>query len=299
MNYFTEGSLAVADLLLQLAPYVLIGILLSELLKYTKWSSLIGDFVGLNLGISIFLASILGILSPLATYGTVPIIVELNRKGLKPAVLITFLTASALMNPQLFVLTYGALGDSVAFIRLGAVFIFTMLQGFGVNFLFNQYKLKLKEPSDLLIHHKSSNVEKSWHDFSIRSFVRSYIGNLEYMGYYIVLGTVLSVAFRMIMPELTFLANQSNSGFIGVIGAAFVGVPLYVCGGAVIPFVQNLMANGLSTGAVIAFFVVGPATRILPLTAISMFFNRKMMIGYIMSLFAFAISLGIIINLMV
>lgn len=296
MNYFFEGTVAVADLLLQLSPYVLIGILLSEILKYTKWSTIIGNFVGRNIGISIVFATILGIFSPLSTYGTVPIIVELNRRGVKPAVLITFLSASSLMNPQLFVLTFGALGGSVAFIRLVSVFIFSLLLGIVVHFVFERFKLSLKAPSETLINHSSSNVEKSWRDFHIRDFFKSYLGNLEYMGYYIVLGTVLTVAFSMIMPELDFLTDQEQSGFLSIVGAAIIGVPLYVCGGAVIPFVQNLMESGLSIGAVIAFFIVGPATRILPLTAVSMFFNRKMMIGYILGLFTFAIILGSIIN---
>lgn len=299
MNYFIDGTVAVAELLLQLSPYVFTGILLSEILKYTKWSSVIGNFVGVRTGLSIVIAAVLGIFSPLSTYGTVPIIVELNRKGVKPAVLITFLMSSALMNPQLFVLTWGALGGSVAIIRIGSVFVFALILGLIINVLFTRYSMKLKEPSETLTNHHSSNIEKGWHDFSIRTFVRSYIGNLEYMGYYIVIGTVLTVAFSMIMPELSFLTENGNGGFVGIVGAAIIGIPLYVCGGAVIPFVQNLMESGLSVGAVIAFFIVGPATRILPLTAVAMFLNKKMMIGYLLSLFLFAIAIGTVINIII
>lgn len=285
-----------AELLLQLLPYILVGILLSEVLKYTRWSAIIARFVGTRVVLGVLLASILGIFSPLATYGTVPIIVELNRKGVKPAALITFLSASALMNPQLFVLTWGALGAEVAIIRVISVFIFTILLGYIVNALFTRYSLLLKEPDESLTNHRTSNVEKSWRDFSIRTFTKSYLGNLEYMGYYVVIGVVITVAFSMIMPELTFLTENNNGGFLGIVGAAMIGVPLYVCGGAVIPFVQNLMESGLSVGAVIAFFIVGPATRVLPLTAVSMFLNRRMMVGYIISLFIFAIALGGIVN---
>jgi len=47
--------------------------------------------------------------------------------------------------------------------------------------------------------------------------------------------------------------------------AIAMGVPFYSCGGAAIPFVEVLKDMGMNKGAVLAFFVAGPATKLATL----------------------------------
>ncbi len=41
-----------------------------------------------------------------------------------------------------------------------------------------------------------------------------------------------------------------------------MGVPFYSCGGAAIPLVEVLKDMGMNNGAVLAFFIAGPATKL-------------------------------------
>ena len=51
------------NILLELLPYIVLGILLAGVLKYTP-----------------MISSLFGVLSPLCTYGTIPIVIQLYRE---------------------------------------------------------------------------------------------------------------------------------------------------------------------------------------------------------------------------
>jgi uncharacterized membrane protein YraQ (UPF0718 family) len=53
----------------------------------------------------------------------------------------------------------------------------------------------------------------------------------------------------------------------------------------------------MSTGAALAFFIVGPATRIAPLVALSTIIRPSFIGIYILMLFAFAVLSGLLITL--
>ena len=54
-------------------------------------------------------ASLLGIVSPLCMYGTIPIAASFSQKGMKDDMLAAFMMSSVLLNPQLLI-TSGILG---------------------------------------------------------------------------------------------------------------------------------------------------------------------------------------------
>jgi len=90
-----------------LSPYVLAGVILGEILKLTSWTKLVYVWTAKSRFLSILTASALGMISPLCTYGTVPVILQLFRAGVPLAPLATFLSVSSEMNPQLLVFTWG------------------------------------------------------------------------------------------------------------------------------------------------------------------------------------------------
>ena len=121
------------DLLFDFLPYVIVGVFLTEILKYTSWVDFVQKAIKRSPSLSVVIASILGMVSPLCTYGTVPVVIELHKKGTPLAPLITFLGASSLINPQLFLVTWAGFGSVFALIRLGSVLVFSFLLGMIVN----------------------------------------------------------------------------------------------------------------------------------------------------------------------
>ena len=76
------------------------------------------EIQNIKLGIlGIFIASVLGILSPLCMYGTIPIAASFSKKEWKMICFGAFMMSSILLNPQLLIYSV-ALGTNALLIRL-------------------------------------------------------------------------------------------------------------------------------------------------------------------------------------
>ena len=75
------------------------------------------------------------------------------------------------------------------------------------------------------------------------------------------------------------------------------GVPFYVCGGAAIPVVQSLAELGMSKGAVLAFFISGPVTKVSNLVILGAAFKSRLLAWYLLAGIGGALLLGMLYNL--
>jgi uncharacterized membrane protein YraQ (UPF0718 family) len=282
-------------LLLELLPYILLGVLLAEILKYTPWTRLVRDGMSSAPAVSILMSSLIGVLSPLTTYGTVPIIIQLYRGGVSLAPLLTFLSASSLMNPQLFIITWGGLGAVIAVFRLASILVFSLMLG-GVVFYLENRILKISELTINQRFTRNENTKTDVRSFNIREFFQSAYRNLEFVGFYVVIGILLSALLETYIPISPILNTSNRSGFVDVLAMSVLGIPLYACGGAVIPLIETLLESGMSVGGAMAFLIVGPGTRITPLLALGSFLSRRMLVYYVAALMAFAMAAGMLIN---
>ena len=124
---------------ISLFPYVLLGVAAGEILKFTAWTNLIYRGCLKSPFLSTVFAALLGMASPLCTYGTVPVILQLFRAGIPLAPMVTFLSVSSLMNPQLFIITWGGISPEMAMVRAGTVLLFGFLIGLIIHWI--PYKL--------------------------------------------------------------------------------------------------------------------------------------------------------------
>ena len=88
-----------------------------------------------------------------------------------------------------------------------------------------------------------------------------------------------------------------NKAF-GVLMAATIGVPLYVCGGGTIPLLQQWLASGMSLGQATAFMIVGPAAKITNLAALKIVLRLKRFALYILFCVLFAILAGLLVDML-
>ena len=63
--------------------------------------------------------------------------------------------------------------------------------------------------------------------------------------------------------------------------AIALGVPFYSCGGAAIPLVRVLGEMGMNRGAILAFFIAGPSTKIETLVAYKSVMGFRFLIFYL------------------
>ena len=277
--------------LIRLLPYVVMGVVFSEMLSYARWANSINIVPGRSPHVTIILAALAGMISPLCTFGTIPMVITLFGLGFPLYQLVTFLVASSLMNPQLFLLTWGGIGSEFALVRAAAVLFFSVLLGLTIRFLDAKWIVNPTIQGDEKGHH--IGVRK----FSLRAFLTNSLKSLQFIGFYIVFGIILGAVIEVYVPSAWFLILFQSHEWLGVLLGALLGVPLYACGGGTIPLVKSMMLNGMSAGAALAFFIVGPATRVTPLVALVTIIRVRFLALYIGALVVFSVVTGLLYTL--
>lgn len=121
--------------------------------------------------------------------------------------------------------------------------------------------------------------------------------NIKATGKYFLLGIVLSAMFQRYVSPDAFASLFGSQQGVGVLLAATIGVPLYVCGGGTIPLLLEWLRHGMSLGAAAAFMITGPATKITNLGAVKIVLGKKQFSIYLAYTILFAIVTGIFIDI--
>jgi uncharacterized membrane protein YraQ (UPF0718 family) len=280
----------------QLWYYLVVGILLAAWLDQAVPSSKLQQlFSGERT--NIVLAAMVGSASPLCTYGTVPVLVQLLRRGVSPAPLLTFLVASSLMNPQLFILMLGGLGLEMAL----AQFLSVVILSLAVGTIASRWKpLTLLNQRTLFANLTSKEYEITVADstFSWPRLLSRVVSLTESVGLYFVVGIIIASAIEVFVPSAWVVKLLGDEHWYSVLIAGSLGVPLYACGGGAIPWIKVLLDEGMSRGSALAFFLAGPATRITALAALATVLSRRALVLYVAFVLVGAVGLGYLFNIL-
>ncbi|UQZ88459.1 permease [Deltaproteobacteria bacterium Smac51] len=235
-------------------------------------------------------ASLIGLLSPLCMYGTIPVAASFAQKGVREDWLAAFMMSSVLLNPQLLIYT-AALGWPALIIRTISCLFCGIFAGLCVgrfyknrsffNFAgFNEPGSRDDDPA--VIRRLGKNIGR----------------NIKATGGYFLLGILLASAFQAYVPADGFGRLFGHDSGAGVLMAATVGVPLYVCGGGTIPLLHSWMQSGMGLGAATAFMITGPTTKITNLGALKIVLGLRNFILYIIFSIGLALLLGLAVNIL-
>ncbi len=233
-------------------------------------------------------ASLLGIASPLCMYGTIPIAASFSEKGVRDDLLAAFMMSSILLNPQLIIYS-AALGETALLIRIGSCFLCGIVAGLLVRAFFR----------DRPFFNFAGFREAPGRDVDPNPLMRliKNIGrNVWATGPWFLMGILLTALYQRYVPS-EWVADifGSQRGF-GVLLAATVGVPLYMCGGGTIPLIAEWLQSGMSMGAAAAFKITGPTTKITNLGAVKIVLGAKRFLLYLAFSTAFSLATGAFID---
>jgi uncharacterized membrane protein YraQ (UPF0718 family) len=239
------------EIILNLAPYLAVSLCIGASVNFV--------FKRINLRCNpkyewaaIILAAAIGLISPLPTFIALPIGLSLVSGGIPVSAVIAFAVASPLLNPSIFYLTYTQLGAGMAWARAIASFTLAVAAG--------------------LIYHAGSRFFTSPHQaqesnswicaLTPRPFCIELYRNFLYIIKYFSIAALISAAVKAFIPPETITALMGNNIRLSLLTAVALGVPLYNCGGAAIPIIRTLQELGMNSGAALAFFIAGPATKL-------------------------------------
>jgi uncharacterized membrane protein YraQ (UPF0718 family) len=222
-------------------------------------------------------------------YGTIPIAASFAQKGMAEDWIAAFCMSSILLNPQLLFYS-AALGPVALVIRFIGCFLCGIAAGLCVRYL-----CKNKKFFNFAGFTAPANRDTDPNLFL--RFLKNMGRNIKATGLYFLIGVLLSALFQRYVPEETMVSlfGRSNRGF-GLLMAATIGVPLYMCGGGTIPLLMGWLQNGMSMGSAAAFMITGPATKITNLGAVKIVLGIKHFLFYLAFTILSALSTGFVID---
>lgn len=283
------------NLLGDLWPYLVTGILVTVLIRLYISKQRLSVFLQGNKTFAIPVAALLGLVSPLGSYIIIPLSAALYSTGVSLPVLMALMVSSPLINPNLFILTHGAMGLEMALARVLSAFLLGLLAGYFTQWLVLKNKIGTEfQPvlSDNQILTDEEAVKPT-----MRIFFKELYKMTRFISKYFFLALLLAAIIKIITPPDLMLEIFKGSNFMSVLLSTSAGVPFYVCGGASIPVVMELANLGLSKGAILSFFISGPITKVANLILMFTIFRKRLFTIYISCGLAGAIILGLIYNL--
>jgi uncharacterized membrane protein YraQ (UPF0718 family) len=277
----------------QIAGYWILGMALGSVISVFGKKKIHGLFAALQgkrLGaLGVIPASLIGIASPLCMYGTIPIAASFSEKGMEDDWLAAFMMSSILLNPQLLFYS-AALGPAALIVRFTSCFLCGIAAGLCVRYLFRNKNI-------FNFTGFTAPANRDTHPNPLLRLLKNFGRNVKATGLYFLAGVILSALFQRYVPEevMASLFGRSNRGF-GLLMAATIGVPLYMCGGGTIPLLMAWLSDGMSMGSATAFMITGPATKITNLGAVKIVLGAKYFALYLVFTIVFSLLSGFVVD---
>ncbi|MFH1052144.1 MAG: SO_0444 family Cu/Zn efflux transporter [bacterium] len=292
-------------LFLEMAPYLMLGLLFVGLLNLFFNKDLIVRHIGKNNFMSVFKAALFGIPLPLCSCGVVPSAVYMSKNGASKGSVVSFLIATPQTGIDSIIATYGMLGWVFAIFRPFAALIMGIAGGTVVRFI----KTDIKETKKIEIKNYKSKMsiddtcdadcgcqsEKKQNLFN-KFFKYSFVEFLDDISVQFIIGLLISGLIAYLIPNNFFQGSVINNGIAGMLLMILVGVPMYVCATASIPIAVTLMMKGFSPGVAFVFLAVGPATNAASFTILLKTLGKKISIVYIAVISITAILFGLLLD---
>lgn len=277
----------------QIFWYWVLGMAIGSLVSVFAKDRIHGLFAGMKNKkwglLGIIPACFLGIASPLCMYGTIPIAASFRKQGMREDWLAAFMMASILLNPQLIIYS-AALGTKALVVRIGSCFLCGLAAGLLVHFFYRD-----KDFFDFTGF--SERAGKDVHPNLIVRYLLNFWRNFKATGGYFLLGILLSALFQRYVPQKMMVDVFGGNEAWGILMAATIGVPVYVCGGGTIPLLQQWLSEGMSLGSATAFMLTGPSTKITNLGALKIVMGTKRFLLYLAFVMSFSFLCGLAVNL--
>jgi len=274
------------ELLSHLWYYALIGAFAAVVVARLLPKERVRAFLSANRGLAILFASLVGLISPMSTFSAIPIVGGLMVAGFPVPPLIAFLVSSPLMNPSLFIITWGVIGPEMALARTLSALVLGLISG-GIADVLSRRRMvdfsrSVHPEFASRRNHPLLNTEKAdtWRG-EVRVFFRQFKGMLGFIARYFLLALLIASAVQALISPRWIANLFGGRDFGSALMGGLLGIPLYVCGGGTVATIAVLVGMGMGQGAALAFFLTGPATKISTMLTLQAVMRRKITVLYL------------------
>lgn len=298
--------------LLESAPYMLLGFLLAGLLKgFVPETALKRHLAGSGAG-PVLKAALIGVPIPLCSCGVIPAAQGLRQAGASKGAATAFLISTPETGVDSIAVNYALLDPIMTVVRPLAAFVTGATAGVLVDLAERPRGGAAPQPSapeaamgaqadgqggapafvplDAFAMAKPS----MWDKFR-RGMAFSFDEMLPGIGVWFLLGVVIAGLVGALIPK-DGLERILGTGVWPMLAMLAAGIPLYVCATASTPIAAALALKGLSPGAALVFMLTGPATNAAGIAMVARMLGPKATGIYLGSIALCSLAFGLAVD---
>ncbi len=254
----------------------------------------------------IFLAAVLGGVSPFCSCEVIPFIAALLVAGAPLSAVMAFWLASPLMDPAMFLITSGTLGFDFAVAKTVSAIGLGLFGGFAVKaFAASPVFADPLKPATqgggcgCGSPFKGTPQWRFWTEDKRRAvFKDTTVENALFLGKWLLLAYLLESLMLTYVPA-DWIATFLGGGGIGpIVLGALVGAPAYLNGYAAVPLVDALLAQGMSNGAAMSFMLAGGVSCVPAAVAVWALVRPRVFAAYLGFAFVGSVGAGLAWNML-
>ncbi|MEV8249772.1 permease [Microbacterium sp. NPDC076768] len=288
-----DGLTLALSVLIEALPFVLLGVLLSIVVQVWLPADVIHRWLPQRAWARRAVLSLLGMLIPVCECGNVPFARGLMMRGLAPAEAMTFLIAAPIVNPIVILTTHAAFGWD------GGILIARLVGGYLIANLIGWIYSLHPSPDAMLTQRFVDTCDRVTHEpgTPVRRSLTQFIVELRAVMPALVIGSAIAGVVQVLIPREMLLAIGSNP-VLSIVAMMVLAMTVAICSN-VDAFLALSFASTFSSGALIAFLLVGPLVDIKMLAMMRTTFTTRTLVGIVGIVLASAFAIGIGVNVFV
>lgn len=307
MQFFRSWLLESWDILLDSAPYIVVGLALGGLLKMFLSTEYVAHHLGRGRFSSVFKAALFGIPLPLCSCGVLPAAAALKRQGANNGATTAFMISTPESGIDSIAISYALLDPIMTVARPVAAFISALIAGSLENILnpprpqlvmFSGISCPVENCCDDL--HCNSELHGHRHSLWQRVFTGLRYAAFDIWGDlagWFFLGVLLAGLITASVPE-PVMSSYLGGGLMAMILMLIFSMPLYICASSSTPIAAALIMKGVSPGVALVFLLAGPATNIASLTVLAGLLGKRSAALYLASIASVSVVCGLAVDLL-
>ena len=297
MELVNQILLASWSLVVEAAPYLLVGFAIAGVMKALLPDETVVKVLGAKGTSSVVKASLIGAPLPLCSCGVVPVVQSIHKQGASRGASISFLVSTPETGADSVAMTYAMMGWPLAVIRPVVAIVTAFLAGM----LENRFGSKddIKEQSSCCARKNGTTESKDVDSVQVPNIIQkllegwkyAYVDLMKDISKNLLIGFFLGGLISSFI-DVHFLEKYFSGSLLGMVGMVIFAIPLYICAAASTPVAAVFMMKGMSAGTALVFLMAGPATNIASLSVLSHIFGKRSIALYLLVIIFCSVGFG-------
>lgn len=283
-------------------PYFIVGVLLAGYLRTYKVAAKLQASLRKYGVLSIFIASFIGIITPLCACGTLTTAISLLFAGLPLAPVMSLMITSSLLSPSTYLITLNDLGPEWTVIRT----IAALFMGIFAGLVAHSLRKRGFETKNLFIEGgitRGDFHDEDYPDERLRCNCRQKFGNrvavrtgnnfliflakssemLWSVGKYIIVGVTMGAIVERYMPTGWVYRFFGQKDPFNIVWVTIISVPMFLhqlSASGILSHIKGALGGTLDGGSALAFMIGGPVTAVPTMVLFWTIFKKRVFALY-------------------